>query len=510
VPSVASEFSVSIAARAEATQSRAHNHAKEHLSSPFEDMLRDPEPTPPVSPHPEVERPVGEDAAAARSGHDSVSDQRPPDGTGFSPHARLEIHATPSESTRGPAKSEGGDGAAEEGNPPDTQAETVPDGSGEPASDPSVDVVAGPSAPAMLDAAPTGAPATTPAEVGARNGAPAGADTSAGVPAMTSAEVGARNGAAAVADLVAGGAGAVQPETGAILAPPAAARITDLPVEIDSGQAAHKTPSEIPGPNAPQGPVAKLSDAVVATAPADLSALLQGFAAESPRAAGSETDKASAPAVTDPGAAKPADGPHGPDLASTIAKPPLAPPSYAGNASPTLQPSVEATVQLSGLAAAPPPGAPPTPAPDGSQIPRPAPIAVPFGNLAIEISARARAGGHRFDIRLDPPELGRIEVRLHVGRQGDVTSHLVVDRPETLDLLRRDASDLERSLQQAGLKTADNGLQFSLRDQSSGADADARDRRAARVLIPEIEAAGAAQPANYIRAGHRSGLDIRV
>ena len=76
------------------------------------------------------------------------------------------------------------------------------------------------------------------------------------------------------------------------------------------------------------------------------------------------------------------------------------------------------------------------------------------------------------------PARGRIDVRLDVDRNGNVTSRLIVERADTLDLLRRDAAGLERALQDAGLKTADNGLQFSLRDQSlnqqqAGGNADA-------------------------------------
>ena len=41
-------------------------------------------------------------------------------------------------------------------------------------------------------------------------------------------------------------------------------------------------------------------------------------------------------------------------------------------------------------------------------------IAVPVAGLAVEIVARAQDGLRRFDIRLDPPELGRIDVRLDV------------------------------------------------------------------------------------------------
>jgi flagellar hook-length control protein FliK len=140
-------------------------------------------------------------------------------------------------------------------------------------------------------------------------------------------------------------------------------------------------------------------------------------------------------------------------------------------------------------------------------------VPVPVNGLALEISARAQAGSNRFEIRLDPPELGRIDVRLHVSAHGQVTSHLIVDRPETLDLLRRDAPNLERSLQDAGLTTGDNALQFSLRDQafSGGNGGDNNNRPTAHVFIPETESVGAEIMArSYTRAGQGSGVDIRV
>jgi flagellar hook-length control protein FliK len=142
---------------------------------------------------------------------------------------------------------------------------------------------------------------------------------------------------------------------------------------------------------------------------------------------------------------------------------------------------------------------------------------IPIAGLAVEIASHARAGNNRFDIRLDPPELGRVDVRLDVDRDGKVTSHLVVDRPETLDMLRRDAPQLERSLQQAGLKTADNALQFSLRDQGGFGGQNPNPNygsqpNATRVVIPDrnlppVETTTAA----YSRPiGARAGIDIRV
>ncbi|MFZ0069543.1 MAG: flagellar hook-length control protein FliK [Pseudolabrys sp.] len=140
------------------------------------------------------------------------------------------------------------------------------------------------------------------------------------------------------------------------------------------------------------------------------------------------------------------------------------------------------------------------------------PAGIPFGGLAVEIAGRAIAGKNRFEIRLDPPELGRIEVRLDVDRDGNVTSRLTVDRADTFDLLRRDAAGLERALQDAGLKTADNGLQFSLRDQPMSQQQTGGGSDTAQIVMQdEMLSPADVIPQNYGRlAGQGGGLDIRV
>ena len=90
---------------------------------------------------------------------------------------------------------------------------------------------------------------------------------------------------------------------------------------------------------------------------------------------------------------------------------------------------------------------------------------VPVSALAVHIAQQANNGARKFTIRLDPPELGRIEVHLDISRKGQVMTHLVVERSETLELLQRDARQLERALQNAGLDTSDEGTKFSLKDQ---------------------------------------------
>lgn len=86
--------------------------------------------------------------------------------------------------------------------------------------------------------------------------------------------------------------------------------------------------------------------------------------------------------------------------------------------------------------------------------------------LAVAISAKSLSGAKQFDIRLDPPELGRVEVRLSIDNTGKVSAHLSADQPDTLDVLQKDAPALTRALRDAGLDVSQNGLNFSLRQQS--------------------------------------------
>jgi flagellar hook-length control protein FliK len=145
--------------------------------------------------------------------------------------------------------------------------------------------------------------------------------------------------------------------------------------------------------------------------------------------------------------------------------------------------------------------------------PQSAPAAlVPVSGIAVEIASKALAGKNRFEIRLDPPELGRIHVRLDVDSSGQISSHVVADRSDTLDLLRRDAPSLERALQDAGLKTSNNGLQFSLRDHGGfGRQAQPLPMPSNTRLIVSDEMLPAETTHAYRPlAGLRSGLDIRV
>ena len=65
------------------------------------------------------------------------------------------------------------------------------------------------------------------------------------------------------------------------------------------------------------------------------------------------------------------------------------------------------------------------------------------------------------NLRLDPPDLGRINVEMKFSADKKIKAIVTAEKPETFMMLQRDAQVLERALQDAGLDS-DGGLSFEL------------------------------------------------
>ncbi|WP_188259958.1 flagellar hook-length control protein FliK [Azospirillum tabaci] len=85
--------------------------------------------------------------------------------------------------------------------------------------------------------------------------------------------------------------------------------------------------------------------------------------------------------------------------------------------------------------------------------------------VAVHIRKNVSDGNDQFTINLRPAELGRIDIKLEIGQDGRVTASVAVEKAQTLELLQRDSRNLERALQDAGLKADSNSLNFSLRGE---------------------------------------------
>ena len=133
----------------------------------------------------------------------------------------------------------------------------------------------------------------------------------------------------------------------------------------------------------------------------------------------------------------------------------------------------------------------------------------------MHIQRAAAAGRDQIRIRLHPAELGQIVVKLKLASDGIVKAVVLVDRPETLELMQRDARGLERALQDAGLKTDSGSLSFNLRGESEPGSNGEHDglEFGAPETEPEPEAEPQVAPetlADAAMANPHRALDMRV
>lgn len=131
--------------------------------------------------------------------------------------------------------------------------------------------------------------------------------------------------------------------------------------------------------------------------------------------------------------------------------------------------------------------------------------------LAFEIVRQVSEGNTRFQIRLDPPELGRIEVKLDIDASGRVNARLTVEKAETLDLMQRDQRALERALQQAGLDGNKTNLEFSLRQNPFGGGQQGRDGDAGPFgFFDEVAEVDEAPPVVNLYRGNLSASGVNI
>jgi flagellar hook-length control protein FliK len=88
--------------------------------------------------------------------------------------------------------------------------------------------------------------------------------------------------------------------------------------------------------------------------------------------------------------------------------------------------------------------------------------------MGVEIARKVELGEETLRIRLNPIELGRIEVTLAFDDKGSLQATVRTESARAMDLLRQDAPDLARTLDQAGVRTDAQSFRFENRGGDSG------------------------------------------
>ena len=132
--------------------------------------------------------------------------------------------------------------------------------------------------------------------------------------------------------------------------------------------------------------------------------------------------------------------------------------------------------------------------------------------IKVNITKAAKAGLDRVTIQLKPVELGRIEIKLEMSEDHKVRVTVTADSRNTLSLLQTDARALERTLNDAGLRTDANNLHFNLRSDTDAQSTDGQNGRGTgkQGADGHAEAAGETDDINYdyaAAANVRGGVD---
>lgn len=139
--------------------------------------------------------------------------------------------------------------------------------------------------------------------------------------------------------------------------------------------------------------------------------------------------------------------------------------------------------------------------------------------VSVQIMKQTKAGTDTIKVQLKPVELGAIEIKLDVGKDGRVSAVVTADNQNTLDMLQKDSSSLHKALEDAGLKPDADSMTFNLRQnqqqqqQAQQNGNGTTGNRRARLSAAEAAdaAAGVAAAAAQARwSANRSGVDIKV
>jgi flagellar hook-length control protein FliK len=89
----------------------------------------------------------------------------------------------------------------------------------------------------------------------------------------------------------------------------------------------------------------------------------------------------------------------------------------------------------------------------------------PVTQLAAAIERAVNGEVRQLRIQLSPSELGTIEIALEIDADRRLGIAILVERPETLDMLRQESRQLERLLAQQGIDLGEAGLELGLMSQ---------------------------------------------
>ncbi len=135
--------------------------------------------------------------------------------------------------------------------------------------------------------------------------------------------------------------------------------------------------------------------------------------------------------------------------------------------------------------------------------------------IKVNITKSAVKGVDTINVQLKPEELGHIEIKMQIAKDGKLQAHIISSRAETMDMLQKEMPALEKAFNDAGFETDGSSFSFSFREdrQAGQQNESGRGLRSFLGDVLDKEAGNenlAEETAAYGTWDGKSALNIRV
>ncbi len=90
--------------------------------------------------------------------------------------------------------------------------------------------------------------------------------------------------------------------------------------------------------------------------------------------------------------------------------------------------------------------------------------------IKVNITKSAVKGVDTIDIQLKPEDLGKIQIKMHIAKDGRLHAEIISSRPETMDMLQKDIAGLEKAFNDAGYDTDSRSFNFSFQKENQAGE----------------------------------------
>jgi|GEM_PF-1644791 flagellar hook-length control protein FliK len=123
--------------------------------------------------------------------------------------------------------------------------------------------------------------------------------------------------------------------------------------------------------------------------------------------------------------------------------------------------------------------------------------------VTLNMSRGANNAIERMSLQLEPAELGRVKIDLKMGDDGMLKAHIFAEKADTVQILQRDSSALQKAMSEAGLDVGSESFSFDL---SQGQDQELAEDRNSKEMLFDLNGIEGIEEDDFANGSLTAGL----